>query len=411
MQKLIDWCEKGTFAGLCVATILLGVGGLEFTAKAGMSAWSVSRTTFFFWIIYRSLILLSRGRPRLDWAKLAPWAPLFAFFLIVTISLLPNLRVAGDYRYFVFACAHVLMVADLFAKPARRKWLIYAMGVAPLVLVARGFFHDPGVFSLDVASRFGFPMDHPNTAGYLLSMSLPLCLLAASPERGWRRGIAWVSLAAQLPALMLTYSRGAWLGASVAIIVVGSLAKKWKFLVVMLLLAAVSVAAFPPLRQRAATLLRPQSDQSITDRVEVANDAMQLAMDKPVLGIGYGRGRLKEALRQRYQGTVDENSPIWHTHNVYIELFAETGFLGLVIFLWLAGDILRRFLRGARAQNSPDAMVGIALAASWSAALVAGLGDVPFYHHETRIFFFSLIALAYLYARNVSTDVPIARHS
>ncbi len=140
------------------------------------------------------------------------------------------------------------------------------------------------------------------------------------------------------------------------------------------------------------------------------DDAMQLAMDNPVLGIGYGRGRLKEALRQRYQGTVDENSPIWHTHNVYIELFAETGFLGLAIFLWLAGDILRRLLRCARAQNSPKTMVGIALTASWSAALVAGLGDVPFYHHETRIFFFSLIALAYLYALNASTDVPSAHH-
>jgi putative inorganic carbon (HCO3(-)) transporter len=284
------------------------------------------------------------------------------------------------------------------------------MGIAPLALVARGFIHDPGVFSFDVASRFGFPLDHPNTAGYLLSMSLPLCLLAASAERGWWRGVALVSLAAQLPALMLTYSRAAWLGASVAIIVLACLAKKWKFLIVMLLLAAISVAAFPPLRQRAATLLRPQSDQSISDRVELANDAMQIAMDKPVLGIGYGRGRLKEALRQRYQGTVDENSPIWHTHNVYIELFAETGFLGLAIFLWLAGDILRRLLRRVRAQSSPDAMVGIALTASWSAALVAGLGDVPFYHHETRIFFFSLIALAYLYALNASTDVPSAHH-
>jgi O-antigen ligase len=411
MQKLIDWCETGTFAGLCVATILLGVGRLEFTApKGSMSAWSVSRTTFFFWLIYRSLILLSRGWPRLDWPKLAPWLPLFAFFLIVTISLLPNLRFAGDYRYFVFACAHALMVADLLAKPARRKWLIYAMGIAPLALVARGFLHDPAVFSFDIASRFGFPLDHPNTAGYLLSMSLPLCLLVVSAERGWCRAIAWVSLAAQLSALMLTYSRGGWLGSSVGIIVFGSLAKKWKFLIVTLLIAAVSVAAFPPLRQRATTLLRPQSDQSISDRVQVANDAMRLAMDNPVLGIGYGRARLKEALRQRYQGTVDENSPIWHTHNVYIELFAETGFLGLAIFLWFAGDILHRLLRRICVPSSADPLVGTALAASWSAALVAGLGDVPFYHHETRIFFFSLMALAYLHARDASA-VPIARHS
>jgi hypothetical protein len=41
--------------------------------------------------------------------------------------------------------------------------------------------------------------------------------------------------------------------------------------------------------------------------------------------------------------------------------------------------------------------LGIGLAASWVGAIVTGLGDVPFYHHETRIFFFSLFALARLY--------------
>ena len=68
------------------------------------------------------------------------------------------------------------------------------MGVAPLVLVARGFFHDPGVFSFDVPSRFGFPLDHPNTAGYLLSMSLPFCLLAVSAERGCGAASRWFRL-------------------------------------------------------------------------------------------------------------------------------------------------------------------------------------------------------------------------
>jgi hypothetical protein len=30
--------------------------------------------------------------------------------------------------------------------------------------------------------------------------------------------------------------------------------------------------------------------------------------------------------------------------------------------------------------------------------MVSGLGDIPFFHHETRIFFFTLIALAHVYA-------------
>jgi hypothetical protein len=34
------------------------------------------------------------------------------------------------------------------------------------------------------------------------------------------------------------------------------------------------------------------------------------------------------------------------------------------------------------------------------AFLIGGLGDVPFYNHETRIFFFTLLALSYIVLRN-----------
>ena len=54
-----------------------------------------------------------------------------------------------------------------------------------------------------------------------------------------------------------------------------------------------------------------------------------------MLGVGYGRGRLKEALRGDSRDQGGEYNPIAHTHNVYLELFAETGLFGLGIFLWL----------------------------------------------------------------------------
>lgn len=407
MQKLLYWWEKSIFAALCVATVLLGVGRLEFAApKGSMSAWSVSRTTFFFWLIYRLLTLLSRGRPRVDWAKLRPWVALFLFFVIVTVSLLPNFRFAGDYRYFAFACAHALMVADLFATPARQKWLLYALGVVPLVLVVRGFIHDPTVFSFAVASRFGFPLDHPNTAGYLLSMSVPLCLLAASAERGWWRGLAFVSFAAQLPALLLTYSRGAWLGSSVAMVFLAVTMKRRREVAAILILTALVATFVTPLQSRFSTLLSPRSDLSIMDRLQVIDATLKLALANPVLGVGYGRDRLREGLRESRL----EMRRIAHTHNVYVELLATTGLLGLGAFLWLICGAFYQALRHSINREAPNRSAQLGIAATWIAFAVTGLGDVPFYHHETRIFFFSLVALTYLYARDASTDVsPIRR--
>jgi len=67
---------------------------------------------------------------------------------------------------------------------------------------------------------------------------------------------------------------------------------------------------------------------------------------------------------------------------------------------------ITRLIRKAQTESAPsDRIRYFCLAASLIAFLVGGLGDVPFYNHETRIFFFTLLALSYLFLR---TD--IVRH-
>ncbi|HLN83582.1 MAG TPA: hypothetical protein VK355_08200, partial [Candidatus Binatia bacterium] len=90
-----------------------------------------------------------------------------------------------------------------------------------------------------------------------------------------------------------------------------------------------------------------------------------------------------------------------HSHNVYTELLAETGFVGLSAFLWMVVSNVTRLIR--KAQNdlaARDRIRYLCLATSLIAFLIGGLGDVPFYNHETRIFFFTLLALTYIGLRN-----------
>jgi len=73
-------------------------------------------------------------------------------------------------------------------------------------------------------------------------------------------------------------------------------------------------------------------------------------------------------------------------------------------FLWLLLGTFYKLLRRALTSAARPDFLGASLTASWLAAMVAGLGDIPFYHHEPRIFFFSLFAAAVLYCRE-STHV------
>jgi O-antigen ligase len=166
---------------------------------------------------------------------------------------------------------------------------------------------------------------------------------------------------------------------------------------VVMTVAALLLSFVTPLQHRVFTLITPQTDKSINERMEAMNAGLKLGLDHPVLGVGYGRGRLREGLRANY-GAASAIAGIAHTHNLYVELFAETGFLGLGAFLWLLGHSLGQVLGNARS-DSESRIFQLGMGAAWIVFAVTALGDVPFFHHEIRIFFFTLLALSHLYGR------------
>jgi putative inorganic carbon (HCO3(-)) transporter len=125
---------------------------------------------------------------------------------------------------------------------------------------------------------------------------------------------------------------------------------------------------------------------------------LKLGLNHPVLGVGYGRGRLREGLAELERGGVLDIGHIAHTHNMYVELFAQTGLLGLGTFLWLLFQAVSQTLSSASRFENADRVFALGIAAAWIAFAVTGLGDVPFYHHEIRIMFFTLLALTHLYS-------------
>ena len=396
-QKILDWWERALIIALALSVALLGIGRIEFLADGGsVSSWSVSRTTFLFWVTFKLIVWMRSGWPATDLQRFKCLTPLFIFFIAVTVSLLPNFRAAGDYRYFVFGCAHTLMVIDLFWRRAQTRWLIIFCGVLPLVLVVRGLVHDPSVFYFVLAHRFEFPLDHANTAGYVFAMSIPLALGVTMSGSFLWRSLAGGSLVGQVGALLLTYSRGAWLGCAAGVLSFIIAARKWKYLAVIVGLAAGCLLLSPSLQERFRSLSAPGVDKSLASRGIIVTNSLKIGWEHPLLGIGYGRGRFKDALRPHLKGTPEAKDAV-HAHNVYADIFAGTGIIGLLAFVWLLATTLVRVIATAGRQSGSASVLGFALAGSWIAAIVTGIGDIPFYHHETRIFFFTLLGVAQLY--------------
>jgi putative inorganic carbon (HCO3(-)) transporter len=393
MDKVISWWGKGIFVSLCASMILLGTGPFDWSPVGGISAWSVSRTTFFIWLIWRLIVWFRYDKSPLHFLKNTIPIPQVLFFSAVTISLVPNFYRLADYRYFFLGAMHYLMILDFCSDQKRWRLIFHLIALLPGLLAVRGILYDPLMLEVDQMRRFGYPLPHPNIAGYLFAMTLPLCLAIAVGERGRMRVVSILSGVGQLLALILTYSRGSWLGWLASIFSFGVMLKRWREIWVILTVVGLLLTLATPLQVRLFSLVSPQTDFSINERMQAMADGLKLGLEHPVLGVGYGRGSLRAGLQEHHRNAATEYTHIAHTHNMYIELFAQTGLLGLGAFLWLLCHTFSKTLGAAGRLDDPGRVFQLGIAAAWIAFVVTGLGDVPLYHHEIRILFFTLLAL------------------
>jgi O-antigen ligase len=210
---------------------------------------------------------------------------------------------------------------------------------------------------------------HPNNfAGYLV-LFIPALFAVAWLARHVRRpkgqrmfllGFAVVALIA----LYLTHSRGAMLGLLVAsVLVAGLVGRRWLAAnPVYILVGLVAVVALPYLVYQFGVLTRGvgKTTETMAVRLEYWKATGKLLADRPLLGVGPGN------FGSAYTRYMDERSSekIKDPHNLFLEMWATTGVLGLVglilalaAFLWAKRSLLLE-PGGLLADSEPPGPVG-----------------------------------------------------
>lgn len=222
-------------------------------------------------------------------------------------------------------------------------------------------------------------LDNPNMLGVVLAMALPFALIGTSrgPTPRWRTA-AWVAAVILTLALFYTFSRGAWLGVVVAMLVVG-IGMERRALLVLVLLAVLSYASAhviprgilaseeerpgPGFDIGGATLGRLDALDDSDLRVLFIENAVPIMADHPVLGAGPGR----------YGGAIarDFESPLYETYtagrvprdrtvdNFWLHLAVEVGALGALLFAAaIAMAILQALGAGLRSVGMRRLLLG-----------------------------------------------------
>lgn len=216
-------------------------------------------------------------------------------------------------------------------------------------------------------------------AAYLVTGGLVLLgLLAASRLRPAVRFALIVPMALMGLALLLTYSRGAWLGMAVGLIALLLILRPGR---AAFALAAVVVVAFVvevvhPGAGSQILLRANDFDHSIAVRENYQSLGFQVVQRFP-LGAGWG------AWFQRTPGGVQPISGFPWYHDDYLQMATEIGIPGLLSMLAILGSLVSLGWRTSRRVIDPTKMAVVAgLTAAFIALLVQTATDQFLWHAD-----------------------------
>lgn len=143
--------------------------------------------------------------------------------------------------------------------------------------------------------------------------------------------------------LMFSFSRGGYLGFLAGLLFLG-IVKERKLLVVLaaLILSWQAIVPGAVTERIFMTYEDGQIDSSAGERVTIWQDAVTLVPQNPVFGTGFNT--------YQFMARVEEYTD---THNLYLKVLVETGFLGLLLFLALFWKSLGMSFRLFRVADDP----------------------------------------------------------
>ncbi len=210
-------------------------------------------------------------------------------------------------------------------------------------------------------------------------------LLFSTSDRGWPA----VVLPALVVALVITFTRSAWVGACVAIGLLFTL-KDLRLLAVLPVVVAVTFAIAPDALTQRFYSMFDLKDPTSRDRVAMLHTGLHMVRDHPLTGVG---PNMVQPLYPQYRDP-DAVQPINpHLHNVPLQIAAERGLPALAIWLWMMVTLILGLWRSLH--TSRYRFLAAAALAAIAGMMGAGLFEYNFGDSEFLMLFLVMMTLPF----------------
>ncbi len=199
-------------------------------------------------------------------------------------------------------------------------------------------------------------------------------------------------------ALILSFSRGGWLGLAVALAVYLVIRFGRKAIIPLVLCGLIgglllftTVPRFRTFFQSTGNELDLTGDNSTNVRLNLWSRTADMLAEHVPFGAGLSGFQTEYAKR----GIPGWEEVTLYPHNLILNFWSETGLLGLLLFLSIVAQAIRLSLKRVR-QHKAYSLTPIAysLLLFLTALLVHGLVDVPYFKNDLSLIFWIILALS-----------------
>ncbi|NET31906.1 MAG: putative bicarbonate transporter, IctB family [Cyanothece sp. SIO1E1] len=414
---LFQWADP---LGFFLVAVVLGLAPFVSTALIGVLLLACAS----FWVMLTLTDQSGWGFTPIHLLVLLYWGVATA---ATALSPVKSAALSGWVKLSLYLILFALM-ARILRSPRLRNWLVTLYLLTTLIVSGYGlrqwFFGAEALATwVDPASplakttRIYSYLGNPNLlAGYVIP-AIAFGVVAMFVWQGWLpKVLALLISGVNSACLVLTFSRGGWLGfvALLAVLVILLfhwwslyLPRFWQIWTIPILLAGsgvllvIAVLKVAPLRDRVVSMFAGREDSSNNFRLNVWYAVIDMIRDRPILGIGPGNS----AFNQIYPLYQRPNYSALSAYSVLLENAVEMGFIGLGCFLWLLLVTLNQGwlqLQRLRQLADPQGLWLVGAIAALAGMLVHGLVDTVWYRPQVNTLWWLAVAL-------IASYYPVSR--
>lgn len=321
----------------------------------------------------------------------------FILMLIVfVLNTVLSINVSGSMRDLIINGLSILMIIHMINGIEKKKDLYTLIDFIIVVGFMTAFYAFYQYFSgepmgsgwVDPSSNisvrvFSF-FENPNLYAEYLIMIIPLTFARfLSVNQKEKVFYAFIGIT-QLVALLLTFSRGGWLGLVFAVGVFVLFLKR-DLIIKLIPVGMIGLLFLPNSIMMRIKSIGSLSDSSNFYRLQIWENSINIIKDFFITGVGLGF----ESFRSISSLYIKDFSP-YHAHNTYLELMIEIGVLGLILFIWLLGKLFKDI----RYQKmSQDKIFTVALFSGIAGLFIHGVAEHILYNPKIIFQFWLIIGL------------------